>query len=102
MSDKTAELLITNLPAILTALGVMLVAYLNYRTNQLARVAAEKSTAAVDQSKANAAKIEANTVKIEEVHKSTNGALEKLLEATRESSKAEGVLDEKTRQESSQ
>lgn len=96
MNEKTVELLITNLPALLLAVGLFFASIvgtvLTIFTFRRAGRAERLAAASVEQSKV-------NTEKIEEVHKSTNGALAKLLDVTKASSKAEGILQEKDRQE---
>ena len=73
MNDDTLKTLITNLPAIITALGVIVTAYLSYRSNR--------------QSKANA-------VQIEEVRQGVNGQSAALLKVTGEAEFAKGMKAE--------
>ena len=64
--------LIDQAPAIVTALGVIVAAYLSYKANQQGKQ---------------------NATKIEEVHDSVNGKMEKLLEVTKAASRAEGLRE---------
>lgn len=77
MNDETLKALFQNLPAIITALGVLLTAYLSYRSNQ--------------QSKANA-------LKLEQVEHSVNGKMQELLDVSTTAAKAEGKSEERTEQ----
>lgn len=72
MNDAVWIKLIDQLPAILTAIGVIVGAYFSYRANQQGKV---------------------NAAKIEEVHTGVNGKMEKLLEVSKAASRAEGRLE---------
>lgn len=91
MNDTVWLKLIDNLPAIiaafasvLTALGVVVVAYFNYRTNVLAKAAVEQS--------------QSNGIKIAEVGTAVNGKMERLLEVSNAKAHAEGMKEEKDEQ----
>lgn len=93
MNDENIKFLIQNLPAIIAALltpiSVIVLGWMNLRRTSQAEAAAKIDRAEVAK--------ETKTA-ITEVHDAVNGKMEKLLEVTRVSSKAEGKKEESDEQ----
>lgn len=72
MNDAIWLKLLDQLPAIVTAVGVIVAAWFSYKSNQ---------------------KGKENAASIEKVEKSVNGKMEQLLTVTKAASRAEGILE---------